>query len=410
MASTSRLPDPAPPTVASTRQQRSRPAKKQAQQRLGLAQEPQHDSGEEWRPTDGEEEPAAANSRRRKAKGKGKRVRIASPSSEEDTGPEQFVSLSPSPTATGSKGLKGADGSSDDEAVRPDDYWDPRLLPVHQTQRRTRELRRLEYGGYRTALYDAVRDEMDLGKALIDWEAIKRDREREEAEAEEEGRTRVDVLARESRSRAGSRSRVVTPMTGSEAEGLPGLPEMGIGGKEVLPFPSAFSLDVLLRWPRAPTSHGPDQQHDTMDEELWALITSTKTKLERINPALRRPPPHRPRPRSAYAPGGPLADPSDAPITNEDDETTSSESDNLNSDDDDAPLPLLQPVHTTLSTTLDTLLHSLVEELPLGPPPPLDYYQQQQMSLKGRRKVPSRVLGWESVVKVVRGMDGVPNR
>ena len=415
-ASTSRLPDEVPPVVASTRTLRARPTIKKSTGPFVDAVEIQ-DSGEEWRPTDSE---AEAPTRSEKGKGKAKRVRIASQSSSDGDEPaqEDFVSLSPSPGAAGRKSLEGADDSDSDSPVQSDDYWDPRLLPVHQNQRRTRELRKLEYGGYRTALYDAARGEMDLGVTLMDWEAIKRGEEAEEVGAEGEGRTRVERLTRQGR--RGSRSRGGTPMTASEPEGTPGPLDIGIGGNEILPFPSALSLDILSRWPLHPAVHDVDpdlgKDQEQLSDQLWALLLSTKTKLERLTPALRRPRPRPPRPRSAYELGGPLASLPDTSTTNGDaayassDDDDSSDTSDLNSADDDAPLLSLQPSFNILASSLDTLLESLLDEVPAGPPPALDYYQQQNLWRKRKPRPADRAVGWEKVLKCVKGMAGVPSR
>lgn len=429
-ASTSRLPE-VPPVISTTRKLRKRPSSK-GKERASAAETTtvdEEDSADEWKPPSDEEQ-------RKKNKGKGKqvqrkekRVRIASPSSDDsDQQQEDFVSLSPSPTSTGRRRLRGADDSTDDDdQLNPDDYWDPRVLPINGAQRRTRELRKLEHGLYRSALYDTAINEMDLGRILLEWEAIKRRRRAEEEEQQEqvealEG-TRVEQLARPRT----TRSRSGTPAAFTDREDTPGVPSAHLDNSSVLPFPSALSLDLLSRWPLNPAAkEDPTNTEHTLSDSLWSLVSSTTHHLQRLNPALRKPPRPPPRTRSAYEINAPLAPPStlvqinDSTHTNgnvdgyndlEDSDSNFDSEDGLNSGDDDldpsAPSTAQANTFHQLSTSLDTLLMSMVEKIPLGPPPPLDYYTQQK--IKSSR--PSEMaVGWESVLEVVQKMDGVPAR
>ncbi|ORY91554.1 hypothetical protein BCR35DRAFT_69748 [Leucosporidium creatinivorum] len=429
-ASTSRLPE-APPVVSTARKLRKRPSSK-GKERAPAAEatvEEKGDSADEWKPpSDDEQHRRNKGKRKASAKRAGKRVRIASPSSDDsDQQQEDFVSLSPSPTATGRRRLRGADESSDDDGeLNPDHYWDPRVLPMNGAQRRTRELRKLEYGLYRSALYDAATNETDLGRILLEWEALKRRRRVEEQEQQEQeqgpGGTRVEQLARARRS---TRSQSGTPAPLTDREDTPSTPFASLDDPDTLPFPSAFSLDLLSRWPLNPaTLDTPSTITQPISDSLWSLVSSTAHQLERLNPALRPPPRRRARVRSAYETNAPLALPSTlaytgAPTTNGsagghddlEDSESSSDSDDLGSGDDDldslAPTPAQTSTFGHLSTSLDSLLMSLVDKIPAGPPPPLDFYTQQKIKASQPRE---RVLGWETVLEVVKGMEGVPER
>lgn len=404
-ASTSRLP-PAPPSIAVSRPRRKSTKKGKERAPAQETTLDSSDSEDEWKPPEPE---------KGKGKGNGKRVRIASPSSADSDAQEDYVSLSPSPTATGRYRAKGADEGSSDDELQSNSYWDPRLLPFNGAQRRTRDLKRLEYGGYRTALYDTAVGEMDLGRILLEWEGIKRGRAQEEQVVAPDRAVERLTRARQGRSRSG------TPVVIGDLEELPGTPAASVAGggeQETLPFPSALSLDILARWPIRTSLL--ESKTPPISDAIWSLISSTTTKLERLSPALRKPHGRRARPRSAYEQNGPLATTSANAQPNghqsaseEDSEDANSASDSgaLSSHDDDidpaAPPPALQPAFDTLSSTLDLLLTGLVEEIPAGPMPPLDLYTQQIVRV---RPPPAQALGWEKVLKVVRGLEGIPDR
>ncbi|BGP23941.1 hypothetical protein Rt10032_c05g2350 [Rhodotorula toruloides] len=389
----------------------------------------------------------------KRQKGKGKAVDPPDkPDGPKKKSKKRVRIATPAPASSDGDGTDYApsDGGASDEAevvvrsndggeVENDDWTDLLGIPSAQTVRGRKYWRLLDQGIYRSALHDAARGEMDVGKALVQWEALRRRREEEEEVAEEKwrelqrergdvgkGTKRKDTDADEE----GDRSRSGTPAAGTKkkrgSESTPHDPyrslrpfplsrdpkiddaddprhrlEYDSDGAEVLPLPSSVALAKMARWPLHSSVLGsadvePDSLKDVLAAEYERVYRRTRPGIPRIRER---------GPRSAYALDGPLT-PSDPSAHADFDSSSDADSDPLDSDDD-SPSPPSSLL--ALPSLLSQVLTRLADCVPKSPFPAYDYWSTRERDEEGTKddakrgvERERRAVGWEEVVEVVR--------
>uniref|UniRef100_A0A0K3CIE1 Uncharacterized protein n=1 Tax=Rhodotorula toruloides TaxID=5286 RepID=A0A0K3CIE1_RHOTO len=223
------------------------------------------------------------------------------------------------------------------EQLEDDDWTDPLGIPSAQTIRGRKYWRLLDQGIYRSALHDAAGEGMDLGRALVQWEGLRRRREEEEEEKEEEWRAlqrqreedeRVEAKKRKDDAVDEEESQAGTPAPGAKKKrpsakaphdpyrSLHPFPlsrdpkadedaddprhrlEYDSDGAEILPLPSSVALGKMARWPVHSSVLGNALGPDSLEDALAA-------EYERVYRRNRPDPIPRLRqrgPRSAYGP------------------------------------------------------------------------------------------------------------
>ncbi|BGO90823.1 hypothetical protein NBRC10512v2_003079 [Rhodotorula toruloides] len=369
-----------------------------------------------------------------------KRVRIATPAPASSGGAGTDYSPSDADASDADLPLQALEGAS----LSSDDWTDPLGIPSAQTVRGRKYWRLLDQGIYRSALHDAAREGMDLGRALVQWEALRRRREEEEEAAEEEWRALQLQKREEERNEAMKRkdddaadddeSQAGTPAPGARKKrpsakaahdpcrSLHPFPlsrgpqnddsddprhrlEYDSDGAEILPLPSSVALAKMARWPLHSSvlgsALGPDSLEDALAGEYERVYR--RTRPDPI-PRLRRR-----GPRSAYGPDGPLAPSSPSAQPDLDSSTENDyDSDPLNSDAD-SPVP--PPSLLALPSLLDQLLTRLADCVPKSAFPAYDYWSTRERDEEGRKddrkrgvERDRRGVGWEEVVSVAREM------
>ncbi|PRQ75171.1 hypothetical protein AAT19DRAFT_14193 [Rhodotorula toruloides] len=327
------------------------------------------------------------------------------------------------------------------EQLEDDDWTDPLGIPSAQTIRGRKYWRLLDQGIYRSALHDAAGEGMDLGRALVQWEGLRRRREEEEEEKEEEWRAlqrqreedeRVEAKKRKDDAVDEEESQAGTPAPGAKKKrpsakaphdpyrSLHPFPlsrdpkadedaddprhrlEYDSDGAEILPLPSSVALGKMARWPVHSSVLGNALGPDSLEDALAA-------EYERVYRRNRPDPIPRLRqrgPRSAYGPDGPFAPSS--PFAQPDFDTSSSDADSdpLNSDTD-SPLP--PPSLLALPSLLSRILTRLADCVPKSAFPAYEYWSTRERDEEGRKEDArrgvereQRGVGWEEVVEVAR--------
>lgn len=327
----------------------------------------------------------------------------------------------------------GVDEDEDDEdededlALEDIDLADPMLLPAAERKRGRRFWRALEHGVYRSALHDVARGEADLGRALVQWEALRRAREVEERE--EKAALEVVRAAREGTDSPGPsskrrrsigsfnphRSLLPTPPAldddDLEADEVRLRRKFDDDGHEVLPLPTSLALARMIRWPL----HESALPASASDMSLEDALLASYERVQRValgGPALPRLQPS--RPRSAYAAGGPFASLDDDGVepSDDDDDDNDSAADPLA----DVPDPLewsdAPPALTSIPPLLSSMLLRLTDCVPKAPLPALDMRSEKkradQMAKDDRKRGIDRdatAPGWEEVVALARESD-----
>ncbi|BGP39193.1 hypothetical protein JCM10449v2_003131 [Rhodotorula kratochvilovae] len=401
-------------------------AKKEARRQEQLAQVRAREAEEDARPPD----------KAPKAKGKAKkRVRIDLPPSDSD-GEGGGAREAVRPGEGEDDPAAGADEDDDDDLALEDiDLADPRTLPLAERRRGRRFWRALEHGVYRSALHDVATDKAHLGRALVEWEALRRARAREEADekAQEDAvRTARDV----SRAASGSASptpppkkrrpgvgphnphRSLTPFDvappdsdGEADEGAHLRPRRTFDddGHEVLPLPSSTALARMARWPQhdpARSRAGLSVSSDALEDAVLAAFERAQ-RLAPDGPALPRP--RLTRPRSAYG--------ADAPFAAEESDPSSSSSEDDDDAGDDPLADESEPIEwddapaavAAVPALLSSMLLRLTDCIPKAPLPALDLTKvkkrfDQMVKDDKKRGIDreGRAVGWEEVVAVAR--------
>jgi len=340
---------------------------------------------------------------------------------------------------------------SDPAAPDPSDWADPRNLPRPVTNqgrqvRRADEWRALELGGYRVALHDVATDQLaDLGRTLVEWEGISRWRKRIEddqaarrAMQDEEDGFGVGLADESPIGAPPSSSQPLTqpppaqqPITHTFQPAQTQTSTADDNNDDTLPLPTSTFLSQMARWPLHPSllcappplarqrqkpyelARFPrSRDHDSplpLAESVTFLIQREARKLrQRLPPRTR---PHAlAQARSAYAPGGPLCSAGgDAPAgsdagESEDEGNLSSHSLDSDLDEDEVE------VRVELEGRTGELLAGLSGLVEKGPMPALDYWTRKA---RGDAAEPSRRekgVGWEDVMGLVRGLDGLPSQ
>lgn len=343
-----------------------------------------------------------------------------------------------SPAASRSSGHSSTSGSAalSDEYGEPDvaDLWDPRNLPPNGHPRRKAQMEQLELGLCRSALHDVVGEKMDLGRILLEWEGLRKWREGVERQMngkkdEEEG-AREGKLSVKGKGRAREED---TPLGTEDDEDEVSLPygtytpdytetppidsaspypshtNSPNPSRQLspIPHPSSLELAQIARWPLLPNlpsiANAP-----RLEEELRGLMSTRGTRRSST-----RERPTRIKPRSAYAPQGPLANPprpkshssassssSSAPALCDSDDPASS----LNESDSALSLSSSPELPNSIVTTLDSILFQMTATVPRSPFPARSYWRQRSRQDAGRRP---KGIGWEEVVRCA-GEVGVP--
>ncbi|BGP31300.1 hypothetical protein JCM10296v2_003064 [Rhodotorula toruloides] len=364
-----------------------------------------------------------------------KRVRIATPAPASSDGAGTDYSPSDVPSSDGDLPPQALDGAS----LSSDDWTDPLGIPSAQTVRGRKYWRLLEQGIYRSALHDAAGEGMDLGRALVQWEGLRRRREEEEEVAEEEWRAlqqkeggghveaktrRDDAAADEDESQAGTpapggakkrrsakaphdpyRSLHPFPLSRDPKADEDGndprhrLEYDDSDGAEVLPLPSSVALAKMARWPVHSSVLGAAFGTDSLEDALEA-------EYERVHRRTRPDPVPRLRrrgPRSAYGPDGPFA-PSSPSAQPDSDSSSDADSDPLDSDADSPSPP---PSLLALPSLLSQILTRLADCIAKSPFPAYEYWSTRERDEEGRKEDArrgvereERGVGWEEVVSV----------
>lgn len=364
----------------------------------------------------------------------GKRVRIAAGDSSEDEEPGSDEDASSD--EDDDTGDEGDDSSAvEDELFAgknmevEGDWTDPKALPYNARYRGGRELKLLDYGAYRTALHDVATNEMGLDHLLLGWEELR------------QRRLAVELLATaEEGSQAGSdnddegddsddnrrhkrirRIEVPSLSPGATPSNDPPAP---------IPLPSALTLAESARWPVPLAEIASAAPQTTLDDFLFDFLARTSRQASAVNSDVAHPQPRPPKmpPRSAYEQDGPLCDVHDAydgsalvevkqaglgdaeSLQEDDSSADEDDSTSLTSSLDiygpfDAP-PAILKQRDSITASINQLLAGLLDKTPLRNIPPLDHWDQV------KRDDPvglgEKSLGWEHVVEVIRGMEGVP--
>lgn len=356
----------------------------------------------------------------------------------------QFAGLAASATGSDSdaggetdeRALDDPDGFDDGvlaQLVLDDiDLADPMLLPSAERRRGKRFWRALELGVCSSALHDVAQGEMHLGRALVQWEGLRRVREADERDEQ----ARVDA-ARGDEERAAPSKKANQRLTGLRQHDprrsvLP--MHMGLAdddddadsarlrrkfdddGHEVLPLPTSLALARMARWPQHPSSL-PDTRLSSSLSLEDALLASYERAQRATQGGPTLPPPPTPCARSAYAADGPCAflDNASSPSLDLDDDPPPPH-DALS----DVPDPLewssAPPQLAALPALLSSLLTRLTDCVPKAPLPAPDqrsaWARAEEMARDDRRRGLDRdaaAVGWEEVVAVARA-GGVKDR
>ncbi|GAA5923842.1 hypothetical protein JCM3775_000524 [Rhodotorula graminis] len=308
------------------------------------------------------------------------------------------------------------------------DLADPMLIPSAERRRGKRFWRALEHGVYCSALHDVAQGETHLGRALVQWDGLRRVRETEERDE----KARVDAArgdeehgaapksSKTARQRlTGMRShdprRSVLPMhmglaeDDADAESTRLRRKFDDEGHELLPLPTSLALARMARWPQHPSSL-PDARLSSPLSLEDALLASYERaqRATQGGPSLPEPPTS--SARSAYADDGPLASLDDGSLPSSDlGDDAPPQHDPLS----DVPDPLewssAPPQLAALPSLLSSLLVRLTDCVPKAPLPATDlrsaWARAEEMARDDRRRGLDRdepKVGWEEVVAVAR--------
>ncbi|GAA5894405.1 hypothetical protein JCM8208_006225 [Rhodotorula glutinis] len=333
---------------------------------------------------------------------------------------------------TDERALDDGDGADDGgfaQLVLDDvDLADPMLIPSAERRRGKRFWRALEHGVYCSALYDVAQGETHLGRALVQWEGLRRAREVEEREEQ----ARVDAALSDEERATSSKKAPHQRLTGlrvhdprrsvlpvhmglanddADAESTRLRRKFDDDGHELLPLPTSLALARMARWPQHPSSL-PDARTSTSSSlSLEDALLASYERAQRASqngPSL--PEPTTPCARSAYAADGPFAflDDTTSPAPDLEDDLPPP-----HDPFSDVPDPLewstAPPQLAALPSLLSSLLVRLTDCVPKAPLPAPDlrsaWARAEEMARDDRRRGLDRdraAVGWEEVVAVAR--------
>lgn len=341
----------------------------------------------------------------------------------------------------------------DSTSLDPADWADPRNLPAPMTMqgrqlRRSEEWRALELGGYRVALHDvATADLEDLGRTLVEWDGIARWRKgvEEETAARQEDvrRAAEEIEATEeftiedtpppASSQPLTQPPPAQPQPATQPTPVPDpdAPEPERDDDDIPPIPTSTFLFQMSRWPVHPSAlYGPppvlrqrqkpfelsrfprseaEDAPPSLSESLTYLIQREARKLRR-----RLPPPPRSRAvasaRSAYATDGPLFGAAASDASAQSDAGELSDEGNLSSHSLDSELDEGEAeVREEMEVRTGEVLQGMVGLVSKGNMPALDYWTKKARGDAGESSRRKKGVGWEGVLKVVKGMEGLPD-
>ncbi|SGY79677.1 BQ5605_C008g05194 [Microbotryum silenes-dioicae] len=325
----------------------------------------------------------------------------------------------------------GHHGQAEDLEAWDWDWADPSSLPIPGVAGRKKELKYLDEAIYNSALFDAAEQRVDLARMLLEWQALKSRQDQFESSTIAADQTLPHPTPL-GPSLEHNRDEPGQPTT-SDTEGprvrRESLPPESIPSE--VPIPSAAFLEKMSRWPLHPSRLlAQDVALPLKDafHDLVAVALEDSVLLNLIRPA---PSPRPPRARSAYQANAPFAvhvdppnnlsseqngeiggldpslkyDDSDSTGTEDEDEEevlTSSLDDTL----DQATLrnPHIPRLLHLLEQTTELLIEGMLGRVPLGPPPPMDFYQRT--GAIDPVQLP-RAIGWETVLDVAKGVEGI---
>ncbi|GAA5994317.1 uncharacterized protein JCM10292_001992 [Rhodotorula paludigena] len=365
-----------------------------------------------------------------------KRVRIAAPASETSVYVPSSDDEDAADDAAELRRLRASlDG--DDDSLGLDsvllDLADPLRLPADGHVRGKRFWQGLERGVYRSALHDVAHDRTHLGRALVEWETLRRRREAEELEFAAGTRTGLDdadgeevaasspsatprPLARRGPGRPRSSTYQVDPhnsllpisLSRHSTDDDAAQRRFDEDGREIIPLPSSVALAKMARWPSSHPSDAaecPSSASSVLDEALLASYEEAQRQARVVPPLPRQ----RVKPRSAYSAGGPFAPASPAAS---DSSGSGSDSDSLAEADE--PLDELPPAIAAIPPLLSSIVTRLVDFVPKEPLPTYDLWSAAKRDEEARKDDKARGIergnaapGWEEVLACARET-GVP--
>ncbi|GAA5892264.1 uncharacterized protein JCM6883_007301 [Sporobolomyces salmoneus] len=349
-------------------------------------------------------------------------------------------------TDRGSTGLREREESLD--------YSNPHNLPrqthAHQRRRTSKKYwRNLEFGVYRSAVVDTVKEENGLDGLLLGWDKlVKRQRkleEREKAvaegddEAEEEGEEGKKGKGRPTKRKVEKNEQEDSPAPtpGRKKTGRPlrqhrialistpkGTPvengdEDDSDAEPKFPLPSAETLSQMARWPLYPVQllnfAAQSGQRIDLQEELQVLAEQTRRETVSLPERQLRIP--RRKIPSAYSAGGPLSNRSSP--TSDDSEPDFDSDSSTSSIDLPSPPPFYPPSFLSIPNTINSVLTRLSDFVPKEPLPALDIWsvkareaelkkERERATEKGEKEKERSVPGWREVVAVARENEGIP--
>ncbi|KAI5479225.1 pirin domain-containing protein [Pseudohyphozyma bogoriensis] len=201
--------------------------------------------------------------------------------------------------------------------------------PPGKTNLRRSRLPFLEFGTYRSALKDVVHDSRDLGKVLLQWEQMRRDRQADEGELEVlEPKQESAYLRRkrEQREKLEGKGKGKAKERSGDEEGSDEADNEGSdsgdgdvdsdddddGGNKPPRYtglrpPTSLLLAQMVRWPLAPTELSPPPLD--LPEQLLSLVSSEARRIKKAKGQDRPKRRMKEQLRSAYEPQAPLAKP-----------------------------------------------------------------------------------------------------
>ncbi|SCV70938.1 BQ2448_3700 [Microbotryum intermedium] len=301
------------------------------------------------------------------------------------------------------------------------DWAEPSSLPIPGSAGRRRELKYLDEAIYKSALFDATEHRVDLARMLLEWQALKSRQKQVES----------NVIVRDGVPRDSTLSGPLSEQdqdedgrsTTSEPEG-PTVTQANLPSE--VPMPAAAFLEKMARWPLHPSRLPPQNVASSLEDAFEDLVADVVRDSALLNSKRPDPSPPRPRVRSAYQANEPFAiyvEPPKNPSSDHNGDSPSLQdvdSGSIEDDDDDNeeltsslddPLdevylghPQISCLLQLLKKTTALLIEGMMWRVPLGPPPPMDFYQQT--GAVDPIDLP-RAIGWETVLDVAKGIEGI---